>query len=271
MNADNHLLCTALVYAERFNLPVFPCRPRKKTPLTQHGCKDATGDAGVIQTWWEQWPEANIGITTGARSGIVVLDVDPQHDGDQSLAVLVAKCGELPTTPTVLTGGGGRHIYFRALEDAEIRNSAGALGPGLDVRGEGGYVIAPPSVHASGQSYRWEPGSRIDELELALLPSWVTDLLVSPPIRPAADQPGPWPTGTTGEPVSRLDLTQLAAGVSEGQRDDRLFRLACHLRWRGYPRQQAEQIVVDAAGRCRPPFPTRAALRKVDSAWRYAP
>jgi Primase C terminal 1 (PriCT-1) len=70
--------------------------------------------------------------------------------------------------------------------------------------------------------------------------------------------------------VTRLDLPELAAGVCEGRRDDRLFRLACYLRWRGYLREQAEQIVVDAARRCRPPFPTCAALRKVDSAWRYS-
>jgi len=260
-----------VAYAERFNLPVFPCRPRRKTPLTQHGCKDATKDRAQISTWWSRWPDANTGIATGAISGIVVLDIDPYHGGHQSLVTLAAKYGELPIAPTVLTGGNGLHDYFRAGPDSQIHNSAGVLGSGLDVRGEGGYVIAPPSWHPSGQAYRWAPEARIDEVELAPPPDWLITLLVSPPVRAAANQTAPWPMGTRGGPVIRLDLTELAAGVSEGQRDDRLFRLACYLRWRGYPRDQADQIVVDAAGRCRPPFPARAALRKVDSAWRYAP
>ena len=110
--------------------------------------------------------------------------------------------------------------------------------------------------------------ARITEVEVAPLPVWLTTLMVSPPVGP---HPASRRIDTKVGLAARLDLTELAAGVSEGQRDDRLFRLACHLRWRGYPREQAEQIVVDAAGRCRPPFPTRAALRKVDSAWRYAP
>ncbi len=266
MSADGRMLRAARLYADRFNFAIFPCGPREKTPLTQHGCKDAVKDPAQIRAGWRRWPNANIGIATGAASGIVVLDIDSRHDGDQSLAALVARYGELATTPTVLTGGGGRHIYFHAPHDAEIRNSAGVLGPGLDVRGEGGYVIAPPSWHPSGQAYRWAPEVRIDEVELAPLPAWLITTLSSP-IRPASNRTASWPIGGS---VSRLDLTQLAAGVSEGQRDDRLFRLACHLRWRGYPREQAEQILVDAAGRCRPPLPARAALRKVDSAWRYA-
>lgn len=261
----------ALAYAQRFNVPVLPCRSDGKEPITEHGCKDATKDPAKICSWWKRWPNANVGIATGAISGVVVLDVDPQKGGHQSLVMLVAKYGELPITPTVLTGGGGQHIDFQLPEGAEIHNSAGTLGPGLDVRGEGGYVIAPPSWHPSGQAYRWAPEARIDEVELAPPPDWLITLLVSPPVRAAAIRPRPWPMGTRGGPVTRLDLTELAAGVSEGQRDDRLFRLACYLRWRGYPRDQADQIVVDAAGRCRPPFPARAALRKVDSAWRYAP
>lgn len=271
MSPDSRQLRAALAYAQRFGFPVFPCRPRAKEPLTQHGFKEATRDPAQIRAWWKHWPTANVGLPTGVISEILVFDIDPRHDGHQSLVRLVEKYGELTITPTVLTGGDGRHYYFRANEEAQIRNSAGALGPGLDVRGEGGYVIAPPSVHPSGQRYRWEPGSRIDELELAPLPSWLSNLLVRPHIGPAANKTvlGP-PRRTTGGLIRQLDLTQMAAGVPEGQRDERLFRLACHLRWRGYPREQAEQILIDAAGRCRPPFPIATALRKVDSAWRCA-
>jgi hypothetical protein len=216
-----------------------------------------------------RWHDANVGIPTGATSGVVVLDVDPRHGGHQSLVMLVAKHSALPSTPTVLTGGGGRHYYFRTPRDVEIRNSIGALGPGLDIRGKGGYVIAPPSVHPNGQRYRWKSGSRIDEVELALLPDWLTTLLNSPPRPRASNRTVSRRTASSCVPATRLDLSQLAAGVSEGQRDWELFRLACHLCWRGYPREEAELIVLDAASWCRPPFPIDAALRKVDSAWRY--
>jgi hypothetical protein len=259
----------ALVYAKRFEFAVFPVHPRGKVPLTKHGCHDATKDPTLILDSWHFNPSANVGIATGKASGIVVLDVDPRHSGDDTLVALENKHGRLPDTPTVLTGGGGRHFYFRAPHGPDVRNSAGTLGPGLDMRGGGGYVIAVPSVHANGNRYSWKPSSRIDEMVTSPLPSWLTDLLVRP-LRPAANQTEPWSSGTTDALGSQVDLAELASGICEGQRDDRLFRLACHLRWRGYPREQAEQILVDAAARCRPPFPTRAALRKVDSAWRYA-
>ena len=268
MRIDYGLPRAAVIYADSFGFAAFPCRLREKTPLTQHGCKDATKHIAQLRAWWERWPSANIGIATGAVSGVVVLDADPRHGSHQSLVGLMSKYGELPSTPTVLTGGGGVHFYFRAPDNTEIHNSVGLLGAGLDIRGLGGYVIAPPSWHPSGEPYRWAPEACIGEIELAPLPAWLIALLVSPQMLPASDQV-PLTSARTNEPISQLDLMRLAVGVSEGQRDWQLFRLACYLRRRGYPREQANQIVVDAAGRCRPPFPTRAALRKVDSAWRY--
>ena len=154
-----HLRSAALKYAAQ-GLSVFPCKPRGKTPLTKHGLKDATCDLDQIKAWWDRWPEANVAIATGAISGTIVLDVDPRHGGDDSLATLEASFGKLPETPTVLTGGGGLHIYFRH-PGIEIPNSAGRVGPGIDVRGDGGYVIAPPSIHASGNEYLWKRPARI--------------------------------------------------------------------------------------------------------------
>lgn len=137
----------ALSYA-RQGIKIFPLRPREKTPLTKHGYKDATSDESQIQTWWVQWPDANIGLATGRVSGLVVIDVDgPQ--GEESLKSLPP----MPATWEVSTGR-GRHLYYRSPEGASVGSSAGRLGEKLDVRGEGGYVVAPPSIHPNGHRYQ---------------------------------------------------------------------------------------------------------------------
>jgi hypothetical protein len=105
---------SALAYAEHFGFAVFPCKPGGKTPLTSHGFKDATKDPAQIRDWCKRWPDANIGIATGPISGIVVLDIDPRHGGDDTLAALELQYGALPAIPMVLTGGGGVHYYFKA-------------------------------------------------------------------------------------------------------------------------------------------------------------
>ncbi len=153
MSDDGDLLSAALDYVAR-GWAVFPCKPRAKVPATIDGFKSATTDADTVREWWRRWPEANVAIRTGAESDLVVLDVDVQHGGAGTLAELERERGKLPKTPRVLTGGGGQHVYFRHPGD-EVRNSAGRLGPGLDVRGDGGYVVAPPSVHENGRDYKW--------------------------------------------------------------------------------------------------------------------
>lgn len=101
---------------------------------------------------------------------MVVLDIDPRHGGDDALAELEARHGKLPDTPRVLTGGGGSHIYFRHPGKISIPNSVSKIAPGIDVRGDGGYVIAPPSVHPNGNRYLWEVSASIDETPLAEVP-----------------------------------------------------------------------------------------------------
>ena len=146
------LLKAALSYAKR-GIPVFPCEPRGKRPLTYNGFQDATTDEHRIKVWWGRWPAANVAIPTGKESGLLVLDVDPREDGPESLEALERRNGPPPRTARSRTGGGGVHIFFRYPPGKEIRNSSGYLGPGLDVRGEGGYVVAPPSRTQS--AYEW--------------------------------------------------------------------------------------------------------------------
>jgi hypothetical protein len=146
------LLRAALAYARR-GIPVFPCEPGGKAPLTYSGFWDATTDPRRIEAWWSRWPGANVGVPTGERSGLLVLDVDPRDGGPQSLAELEGAGGPLPETAKARTGGGGMHVFFGYPGGEEVRSSAGRLGTGLDVRGEGGYVVVPPSRTRS--AYRW--------------------------------------------------------------------------------------------------------------------
>ena len=146
------------------------CSSAGKHPLVRRGLYEATTDPKQIQSWWRRWRSANIGIATGAVSGIVVIDVD-LPPALQSLDRLVNK---LPTTLTGLTGGGGAHLIYRC-SDETLGNSAGRL-PGLendlrgiDLRGNGGYVVAPPSVHRSGGSYQWLDANR----PVAEAPVWL--------------------------------------------------------------------------------------------------
>ena len=124
--------------------------PRIRTGR-DHAC--ATIEEAILRGWWDQWPSANVGIVTGARSGLVVLDVDPKNGGLDTLRRLETEQGPLPSTPTVVTGSGGLHLYFLHL-GTRVPNRAG-LFPGIDLRGDGGFVVAPPSQHALGH-YRWK-------------------------------------------------------------------------------------------------------------------
>lgn len=218
MNEYN-MLDWALWYAE-LGIPVVPVKARDKRPLTAHGCRDATTNAERIEKWWGNWPNANIGIATGAGDRpLCVLDVDIGHgsgkQGDETLKELEAQHGKLPNTWVCRTGGGGLHYYF-VCDDPSITVGADVL-PGLDFRGRGGYVIAPPSVHKSGRRYEWSAGSNPEKgIQLAKIPGWLVDLL----------RRGKQSTGE-----HRADDTPDI--IPEGSRNDEMFRLASSLRARG--------------------------------------
>lgn len=151
-------------------LPIFPCQPRGKEPVSARGCLDATIDPDRIKGWWSQIPDLNIGLATGTPSGLFVVDIDGE-DGYRTIADLQATHGELPATKSVITGreGRGEHLYFKLGAHA-VRNSAGLVGPGIDVRGTGGYVILPPSFHPSGAAYAWS----VDSADtFAAAPDWL--------------------------------------------------------------------------------------------------
>jgi hypothetical protein len=165
----------ALDYATR-GWPVFPVWPIKggkcscgevdcqhpgKHPigkLAPKGRNSATTDPETIKRWWGQHPKANIGIPTGPESGLVVVDVDPRHGGLDSLKKLEA-LGKFPLTLKAKTGGGGWHIFLAHPGNGQKIKSRPLPGyPGIDIKGDGGYIVTPPSNHISGGSYSWEIG-----------------------------------------------------------------------------------------------------------------
>ena len=210
-----NLLPAALAYVNRFQWPVFPvhgiqegrctcgnpdCKRPGKHPigkLAPQGLKDATRDPEIVTTWWRMAPHANIGIPTGALSGLVVLDVDAQKYGDDSLFDLTQRFGNLPTTVMALTGGGGFHYLFaHPGPHLKIRNSVENLGPGLDVRGDGGYIVVAPSSHASGRRYEWELSCHPKDVALAPVPDWLLEHIV--------DAPRPLGTTLAAPPAGKL-------------------------------------------------------------------
>lgn len=175
------MLEAALAYAAQ-GIPVFPCDMDKK-PLVPHGFKNASNSEQVIRAWWRIWPDALIGRPTGAASGVAVLDVDEGLDrrgrvkvGGASLASLVAQHGPLPDTIEALTPRGGRHIYFRDDPEHPLRSSQSKVGMDLDIRGDGGYVIVPPSQLPDGRAYEWELSGHPDDVPLAPVPEWLREL-----------------------------------------------------------------------------------------------
>jgi hypothetical protein len=161
----------ALALASK-GMRVFPLWPRTKEPLTHNGFKSATTDPNIIKGWWRSG-DNNIGIATGPDSGIWVLDIDGEK-GEATLCELEAPFGPLPPTVEVITGK-GRHVYFRWPAGKKIGNSQLRSDvPGLDWRGSGGYVLAPPSIHPSGRLYAWSVDSSD---EFADAPDWLIEIV----------------------------------------------------------------------------------------------
>lgn len=147
------LLAAALGYA-CLGWPVVPLLPRGKRPILPDWTNAASTDPDVIRGWWDRWSDANVGIVTGPRSGLAVLDLDPRSGGASSLSELESRVGVLPGTAMVVTGSDGVHFYFRH-PGAKVTSRAHSLGRGLDVKADGGQVVAPPSVHPNGNRYAW--------------------------------------------------------------------------------------------------------------------
>jgi hypothetical protein len=151
-----------------------------KHPITSDGLKSATLDQEQLEVWWKTLHHLNIGVATGADSGIFVLDIDVKGDkrGDISIEYLEAQHGSLPETVEAITGCGGRHLIFMHPGFPISNKQDGkCLGAGIDVRGDGGYIVAPGSKYKSGTEYRWKEGHSPQDLSPPDAPNWVLEWL----------------------------------------------------------------------------------------------
>lgn len=265
MNGD--ILKTALEYAAS-GWSVFPlhspfnggcscgdgnCKNIGKHPRTNQGLIDGTKDPKQIREWLKKWPDANIGVVTGENSGIVVLDIDEGKGGPESLKRLEEENGALPMTAEAKTGGGGRHLVFKH-PGRTIKNRT-AFVEGLDFRGDGGYIVAAPSLHASGNRYEWINHPQFTSL--AELPDWLLGLI----------------DGRVAENGKHVpfDTPGALAGLPDGQRDDALFRMICKFRHADIPEDIAGELGVYAAKKCIPPFEEEVILEKVKRVYNQYP
>jgi hypothetical protein len=243
MRPTEKTLDAALSYVAR-GWHIFPVAGKR--PLTAHGLKDASTDPRQVRAWWSTRPDAGVAIATGNASGLLVLDVDG-HQGADTLHELEQEHGELPETVRAETGGGGTHFFFR--HDRGVRNSVGRLGLGLDVRGDGGYVVAPPSAHPSGRRYEWDVPP--DEGELAEPPAWLLK---------------------DAERQRNGAAPKVGPVIPEGKRDATLASLAGTMRRRGMDEQAiAAALKVTNRERCRPPLAEAEVERIAASIGRYEP
>lgn len=247
---DSVHLEAALGYLKR-GWAVVPAGERAKRPIvTWQKFQHEVPTHDQVTRWWERWPRANLAVVTGEISGIVVVDIDPKHGGTESLAEMEARHGSLPETVESVTGGGGRHIYF-ACPGREVRNRAG-LAPGIDMRGDGGCIIVPPSVHPSGKRYRWKPGHAPGQVDLASLPVWL-------------EQPRFGDGDPKGHPLAYWRALA-HEGVKEGQRNNTIASFCGHLLWHGVdPDVAMELLLAWNRVRCKPPLDDDEVIMTVQS------
>lgn len=222
------------------------CSSPAKHPRTVHGLKDATTDRETITSWWTKWPEANIGILTGRESGLAVLDVDPRNGGLESFAMLEDYYGRFPSTLKVLSGGGGFHLYFRYPNEG-IRSRAN-LYPGLDLKADSGYVVAPPSIHVSGKPYVF--ASDFEEATLTELPLGVLRIAL------------------TKEPSKQMQAGQK---IPRGERNNRLTSLAGAMRRQGASKETISRALASENKYCDPPLPADETHRIAKNIVKYKP
>jgi replicative DNA helicase len=226
-SVDNKTLDMAIEYIDNC-WPVFPihypakygcsceknCKSNGKTPAIDHGFKDATTDEATIRQWFSKL-NINIGIPTGKKT-FYVLDIDVANGkkGEESLSQLENEFSKLPDTMTAFTGGGGRHLCFLYSGDEELKCGSNIL-PGIDFRGDGGYIVVEPSMHESGNIYEWESYEDVWHRYIEEMPEWLVNLVSKKPKE----------TKTQKKKHAATD-----SSIKVGNRNETLFKLGCTLR-----------------------------------------
>jgi Bifunctional DNA primase/polymerase, N-terminal len=259
-------MARAAMWYGSYGIPVFPlhtpvgdgkcsctnpnCHHVGKHPRTKHGLKDATSDISTIANWWRKWPDANIGMPTGAVSFTLALDIDPRNGGDESVELLRSKYGQFPETAQQVTGGGGGHLIFR-FGGGSVPNS---LAPGIDLKADGGYIVVAPSLHKSGRRYQWDGiAGKMALLHLAAVPEWFLKEIHQ--IRGS----------------QRKICVPLPAKIRKGTQHNTLYPHACRLRNTGMEVNEIEAALVEVNKRCEEPG-TAAYIRSLaEAACKFPP
>jgi hypothetical protein len=244
-------LCQAAGWYARHGLPVFPLVPRQKNPITQHGWKEATKDPAVIESWWRDNPEANIGIPTGAPSQLLLLDVD-------FWATVRVKCradvielyGEIPNTAEAETGR-GRHFYFR-FAGGKVPAEIAA---GIHLKADGGYGVVPPSVHPNGRIYRFDGSDDKAILHPAAVPAWLLERIAE-----------------SNEQRAKGKKASADEKWPAGERNTRLASLAGKLRYAGLSADAIEAgLLIENQLHCEPPLSDAEVKKIALSIGKYPP
>jgi putative DNA primase/helicase len=288
---EDMLMQAAIAYA-RQGVEVFPlygiddmgrcdcgdasCKHPGKHPngrLVPNGMNSATMDVAQIVVWWTKFPNSNIGTITGERVNRLVIDVDARAGGWETADRIEEQHGPFPPTICVNTGGGGLHIHQQFPKGLDIRNSAGLLGPGIDVRANGGSAVLPPSMHASGRRYAWsyivDDDSDEEPARLAPPPRWLIQLLTAPS-QPRASFP------ENRSPRS-FHLGEAGRGndeevFREGGRNAALASKAGAMRRAGFSQAEILTALLKLnADRCSPPLAEKEVAMISRSIARYAP
>lgn len=254
--ADGSMMDAALEYAG-MGFPVFPLVPKTKRPVTANGFKNATTDEAQIRAWWGTNADYNIGLACGNGLAVIDIDLDELQD-ENGFATVIAwerEHGPLADTARALTGDNGMHVFYRVSE--EVRCSANKS-KGVDIRGDGGYVVAPPSIHPdTGTAYAWE--KHPDECPIAEADGNVMAFIAS--VRPNAE-------GTLGE-GSDVGMT-VPGEIGKGERNNTIFKLACSLQSKGLSDSAIMAAVKEEnAAKCDPPLAVSELKKTVKSALAY--
>lgn len=247
------MLDWALLYAEK-KYAVFPLMPRSKAPATAHGFYDASTDPDQIRKWWKENPNYNIGIATGDPShGLYVIDVDDNpkkgKHGAETLRKWETEHGPLPETITAVSGTGGYHYYYRTRDQYQKAENIGGL-EHIDVRANGGYIVAPPSIHPdSGKAYEWVTGLSPEDRAPAMLSGSAKIL---------ADQ------GAKEKPKDEFKVQTLAETFGQGKRTKALVSVIGSLKRKGFTDEEITKMIEFVnESRCSPPLTDRELEREV--------
>lgn len=258
------MMKAALGYAARFKWAVFPvhsiqngkctCSKKKcdspgKHPRTPNGLKDATTDQATIIQWWNKWPNANVAVATGQASGFYALDIDTKDDGPESLRDLMNSYSELPDTVEAVTGSGGSHYLFKHEEG--IKN-VGRMVEGIDVRGDGGYIVVAPSNHLSGGRYQWEVSSHPLEVEISEAPKWLSAMIKNHSGKK---------DNKKYEKKPDSYWVKLLQGVGDGERNTSTASLVGYLLKKGISAEITLELILLWNERCDPPETEEVVIR----------